>query len=87
MQLRWYQEEAVNALFAYFNDPVRAHSLAPANPLVCLPTGTGKSLVIAEFIKRALMMHNFTRIIMLTHVKELIEQNAKKLLEIGRAHV
>lgn len=82
MQLRWYQEEAIDALFAYFNDPIRAHSLQPANPLVCLPTGTGKSVVIAEFIRRSLMLYNFTRVMMLTHVKELIEQNAKKLLEV-----
>jgi DNA repair protein RadD len=74
----WYfQEEAVNSLFHYFDsiDPSK-----PANPLVLMPTGTGKSHVIAEFSKRALNMYRGTRILMLTHVKELIEQNAEKLL-------
>lgn len=82
IKLRWYQEEAVQALFDFFNDPARAHSQEPANPLVCLPTGTGKSVVIAEFFRRALIMYPGTRAIMATHVKELIRQNAAKMLEI-----
>lgn len=82
IQLRWYQEEAVQALFDYFNDPVRAHTTNPANPLVCLPTGTGKSVVIAEFFRRALMAYPGTRAIMATHVKELIKQNAAKMQQI-----
>lgn len=82
MQLRYYQQEAVQSLFDYFNNPRRAHSLEPANPLVCLPTGTGKSLVIGEFIRRAMTVHPGTRVFMATHVKELIEQNANKMQEI-----
>jgi DNA repair protein RadD len=45
-----------------------------------LPTGTGKSLVIAEFIKRAFQTYPTSRFIKLTHVKELIEQNYKTLI-------
>lgn len=83
-QARWYQEEAVNSLFDFFahnnghdatGKPVRA------NPLVCLPTGTGKSHVIADFTKEAMRRYPGTRVIMETHVKELIEQNARKLQE------
>jgi DNA repair protein RadD len=81
MKLRYYQEEAVQALFDYFDDPKRAYSPVKSNPLVCLPTGTGKSLVIAEFIKRAMYRHPETRVIMSTHVKELIKQNAIKMRE------
>lgn len=69
-ELRWYQEEAVSALLNYNY---------AKNPLVAMPTGTGKSVVIAEFIKRALELYPTTRILMLTHVKELVEQNAEKL--------
>lgn len=69
-ELRWYQEEAVSALLNYNYTK---------NPLVAMPTGTGKSVVIAEFIKRALELYPTTRILMLTHVKELVEQNAEKL--------
>lgn len=81
---RWYQEEAVNSLFDFFarnqgydatGKPVRA------NPLICLPTGTGKSHVIADFTKEAMRRFPHTRVIMETHVKELIEQNARKLQE------
>ena len=40
-----------------------------------MPTGTGKSVVIAEFIRSALEHWSDTRVLMVTHVKELIEQN------------
>ncbi len=69
-ELRWYQEEAINALLNYNY----AH-----NPLLACPTGTGKSVIIAEFIKRALMAYPTARVMMLTHVKELVQQNAEKL--------
>lgn len=71
--LRWYQEESINALLSYnFNK----------NPLLALPTGAGKSVIIAEFIRRALVLYPNTRIMMLTHVKELVQQNAEKLLSV-----
>lgn len=72
-ELRWYQEESINALMNYNYKH---------NPLLALPTGTGKSVVIAEFIKRACMSFPNTRIMMLTHVKELVQQNADKLLGV-----
>lgn len=40
---------------------------------------SGKSLCIAELIKRTLMVRPNARFMMLTHVKELIEQNHEKL--------
>lgn len=81
MQLRYYQQEAVDAVFDYFNDPSRAHTTKKANPLICCPTGTGKSLIIAAIVKKALQIHPGTRIIMSTHIKELIKQNSAKLKE------
>jgi DNA repair protein RadD len=44
-----------------------------------LPTGSGKSHIIAALCKDALQQWPETRILMLTHVKELIEQNAEKM--------
>ena len=44
-----------------------------------MPTGSGKSHVIAALCKDALQTWPETRILMLTHVKELIEQNAEKM--------
>lgn len=82
---RWYQDEAVEALFQFFASHGGTDGNGvpiPANPLVCLPTGTGKSIVNARFFQRALMQYPSTRAIMSTHVKELIEQNAKKMLQV-----
>lgn len=75
LKLRPYQFAAVESLFAYW----RHHF---GNPVVVMPTGTGKSLVIAEFIRRAILKYPKTRILVLTHVKELIEQNFEKLVDI-----
>lgn len=72
-ELRWYQEESIEALLNYSYEK---------NPLLALPTGTGKSVVIAEFIKRALMAYPTTRVLMLTHVSELVKQNADKLKSV-----
>ena len=46
-KLRDYQEEAVNSIFTYFQNN-------RGNPLLALPTGTGKSLVIASFLENVL---------------------------------
>lgn len=74
--LRDYQIEAVNAIFNYF---LTKHG----NPLIIMPTGTGKSLVIAGIIMRALREYTGGgRFMCLTHVKKLIDQNYKKLLEL-----
>lgn len=76
MKLRDYQEAAVEAIFDYFI----AGNIG--NPIVAMPTGTGKSLVIGAFIQRAMGRFPNTRVMKLTHVKELLEQNLDKLLRI-----
>jgi len=76
MILRDYQEFAVQAIFDYFAKG------GTGNPVVAMPTGTGKSPVIAAFIRKAMEMYPDTRVMKLTHVKELIEQNFDKLLKI-----
>lgn len=73
--MRYYQEEAIQSIFDYF-------SKKNGNPVIALPTGTGKSLVIAEFIRRVMFQWPTQRLMMLTHVKELIEQNYEKLTSI-----
>lgn len=70
---RPYQIEAVNSIFTYYENG------GDGNPLVAMPTATGKSLVIAEFCKAVLQRWPRQRIMCLTHVKELIEQNADKI--------
>lgn len=75
MQLRDYQTEAIDRTFDYFRH-------ATGNPVIAMPTGTGKSLVIAGFIERAMRSWPGQRFMVLTHVKELIEQNANKLQQL-----
>lgn len=76
MILRDYQEDAVQAIFDYFAKGGRG------DPLVLMPTGTGKSVVLGEFVRRAYTTYRGTRILKLTHSRHLIEQNHGKLLEL-----
>lgn len=71
--LRPYQTGAVQAIYDYFKSK-------DGNPLIVLPTGSGKSLTMAAFIKGAIEAYPSTRIILLTHIKELIEQDAKAII-------
>lgn len=73
MQLRDYQAEAVGSIWKYFQDGNKG------NPVVAMPTGTGKSLVIAGFVESVFKAFPTQKILALTHVKELIEQNHAKL--------
>ncbi len=75
MILRDYQEAANAALFRYLDTET-------GNPLVALPTGTGKSVLIAKFVQDALKLYPHLRVMKLTHVKELIKQNADTLLSL-----
>jgi DNA repair protein RadD len=70
--LRPYQQEAIDSTLRYFE-------LNDGNPLIVLPTGTGKSIVIAEFCKRILAQWPDTKILVVTHVRELIRQNYDEL--------
>jgi DNA repair protein RadD len=73
LQLRPYQQAAIDALYGYF-------SVHTGNPLVVMPTGTGKSVVIARFIREAITAYAETRVLVLTHVRELIRQNFLALM-------
>jgi DNA repair protein RadD len=71
--LREYQQRAIDQLYAWFaagND---------GNPCLVLPTGAGKSHIVAALCKGILQEYPDQRILMLTHVKELIQQNAEKM--------
>jgi len=70
-KLRPYQQEAVDATLAHFRK-----RRSPA--VIVLPTGAGKSLVIAELARIAR-----GRVLVLAHVKELVEQNYQKFLSYG----
>lgn len=69
--LRDYQQHAVRAVVHYFR-----RQSEPA--VLVLPTGAGKSLVIAELARLAR-----GQVLVLTHVKELVEQNYLKYCSYG----
>jgi DNA repair protein RadD len=72
LSLRPYQVQAVDAVFDYWRSE-------GGNPLVDLATGTGKSLVIAEVIRRLIADYPQMRVLSLVHVKELVKGNADEL--------
>ena len=71
--LREYQTRTIDQLYAWFS------AGNTGNPCLVLPTGSGKSHIIAALCKDALQSWPETRILMLTHVRELISQNADKM--------
>lgn len=72
--LRPYQRLAIDQVYKWLSEN-------DGNVCLNLPTGAGKSHVVASFCKDAVQNWPETRILMLTHVKELIEQNAEKMLQ------
>jgi len=70
--LRDYQQRAIDQLYDWLSNN-------GGNPCLVLPTGAGKSHIVAAICKSAVQNWPGTRILMLTHVKELIEQNAEKM--------
>jgi DNA repair protein RadD len=76
MKLREYQTRALDMLYAWFEKNATGH------PVLNMPGGSGKSVVIASLAKDALQNWPETRILMLVHSKELILQNADKLRKL-----
>ena len=72
-ELRGYQQEAIDAIYRYFAN-------ANGNPLVCVSTGGGKSVIIADFIHGVMRHWPEQRFLILSHVKEIIEQNHEKIV-------
>jgi DNA repair protein RadD len=71
IELRPYQNAALAALWSYWRS-------GGGNPLVEMPTGSGKTLIIAEMARR-LMSSVSRRVLVVTHVRELIEQDARAI--------
>ncbi len=70
--LRPYQQECVNALHSHVCSK-------QTNPCVVLPTGSGKSVVMAATIQKWHEQAPWVRGCILAHRKELVQQNAEKL--------
>jgi len=73
LELRPYQRASVDALYDYWREK-------PGSPLIVLPTGAGKSLVLATICKELLTDYPDMRILIVTHVRELILSNYQELI-------
>ena len=70
MKLRDYQHEAIEHTWRWLKT-------AKTAPVIVLPTGSGKSIVIAELARRVVELKR--RVIVLAHRAELVDQNALEL--------
>ena len=73
MILRDYQTDAVNAVFQWWDRGTGK------NCLVCSPTGSGKSVIIAELVRQIVTGWPDTRVMVIVDSRELIAQNCKTL--------
>lgn len=72
MQLRPYQQDALDQLYAWFREHDTGH------PALILPTGSGKSVVIAALCRDAVETWG-GRVLILSHVKEILVQDGRRL--------
>lgn len=75
MQLRPYQLEAVEAVYRHLRE-------RDDNPCVVIPTAGGKTPVIATICRDAVQRWD-GRVLILAHVRELLEQAAEKLRAVA----
>lgn len=75
LTLRPYQRAALDGLFTYWHEE-------GGNGLVVVPTGGGKSLILAQICQELLADWPDMRLAIVTHVKELIAQNYQELLTV-----
>ena len=71
---RWYQVEANNAL-------MKSLEHEDCHPIVVAPTGSGKSLMICDFIDRYLTGEPTAKILILSHIKEILSQDYDAISE------
>lgn len=74
MELRPYQHQAIESIYRFFEE-------GDGNPLVVLPTGSGKSVVIAEFARQVYERWK-ERLVIVSDRKEILQQNTQKILQI-----
>src|SRR5262245_42361415 len=74
-ELRPYQQEALSALETYW-------SQGGGNPLVTMATATGKGVIIAHLIRDISRRYPTLRVLVVTHVLELIRQDLDPLLAL-----
>ena len=72
MKARWFQDESSTAAAVCLLNP-------KCHPLVAIPTGAGKTLAISMTIDKYLTDRPKAKILVLSHVQEILEQNYESL--------
>ncbi|MDI6028314.1 helicase-related protein [Corticibacterium sp. UT-5YL-CI-8] len=72
---RPHQRGACDALYEYWGEK-------PGSPLIVIPTAGGKSLILAMICKELIESYPDMRILIVTHVRELILSNFRELIGI-----
>ena len=75
VSLRPYQDDCGKALMADINNT--------GNPILQLPTGAGKSIIIADIARRCKEKWGGIKILVLAHRAKLVEQDAEKFMKLG----
>lgn len=85
IQLRDYQQEAVDSLFEWWG----RHNRPDDVPIIWAPTASGKSIIAAAITERVFAQwpEHHPRTLMIVPSKELAEQNAEKLAAIMPDHI
>lgn len=76
MALRYYQKEAKQAVFDYWER-------TPGHPLIVAATGTGKSMIQGSLTQDLIDGYPDLRIMNCVHVQELVESNAQEFLGLS----
>jgi DNA repair protein RadD len=74
MELRPYQRAAVEAVYRYLREQ-------DGNPVVCIPPAGGKTPILATIASDAVNLWS-GRVLVVTHVRELVEQAVDKLRRV-----
>lgn len=80
IEARPYQRAAVDALYECWSEGKGDH------PLIVAPTGSGKSVILAMLCAEAMDWPG-TRVCVVTHQKELVEQDATAIMRMTDARV
>lgn len=76
LEPRWYQTEATNSIMGLLDkNDINIH------PIVVAPTASGKSLMICDLIDRFLTKDPNAKILVLSHIKEILNQDFEALCD------
>ena len=75
IQLRSYQEQAIHAVYDYLRN-------REGNPCIVIPTAGGKTAVMSTICDDAVNLWH-GRVLVLAHVKELLQQTADTLAQVA----